>query len=137
MKTIIEYILESRDDIKANAFIILKPGFLNHQDDWFKMIEEDDWKVVKRKTLKLSREKAEELYKMHKDKDFYNDLCDYMSSEDCLCCICYKDCEDPIKDMKSLKDKVRDRWGKSDMKNAMHSSDSLKNVNREKEIIFK
>lgn len=137
MKTVIEYILESRDDIKANAFIILKPGFLNYQDDWFKMIEEDGWKVIKRKTLKLSREKAEELYNMHKDKDFYNDLCDYMSSEDCLCCICYKDCEDPVKDMKSLKDKVRDRWGKSDMKNAMHSSDSLKNVNREKEIIFK
>jgi nucleoside diphosphate kinase len=60
-----------------------------------------------------------------------------MSSEDCLCCICHKDCEDPVKDMKSLKDTVRDRWGKSEMKNAMHSSDSLKNVNREKEIIFK
>lgn len=70
MKTVIEYILESRDEIKANAFIILKPGFLNHQDDWFKMIEEDGWKVVKRKTLKLSREKAEELYQMHNVKIF-------------------------------------------------------------------
>ena len=39
--------------------------------------------------------------------------------------------------MDKLKDKVRDMWGKSEMRNAMHSSDSLKNVKRETKIIFK
>ena len=38
--------------------------------------------------------------------------------------------------MKKLKDKARDAWGKSEMKNAMHSSDSLKNVERESKIVF-
>ena len=67
-------------------------------------------------------------------KDFYKDLCDYMSSGECLCCSCHKDCEDPIEDMKKLKDKVRENWGKDEMKNGMHSSDSLENVNRESKI---
>jgi nucleoside diphosphate kinase len=50
--------------------------------------------------------------------------------------MCYKDCKDPIKDMKSIKDKVRKIWGKDDMRNAMHSSDSIDNVNREYKLVF-
>ena len=38
--------------------------------------------------------------------------------------------------MKTLKDKVRKAWGKDEMKNAMHSSDSLENVKREKNLVF-
>ena len=38
--------------------------------------------------------------------------------------------------MDKLKDKVRDAWGKDDMKNGMHSSDSLENVKREYKLIF-
>ena len=59
-----------------------------------------------------------------------------MSSGDCLSCMCYKDCKYPIKDMKAIKDKVRKIWGKDDMRNAMHSSDSIDNVNREYKLIF-
>ena len=44
----------------------------------------------------------------------------------------YVDCAN---DMKKLKDKVRKNWGKDEMKNGMHSSDSLENVNRESKII--
>ena len=72
---------------------------------------------------------------MHKDKPFFPALSEYMSSGDCLCCTCYKDdTKDPIKDMDKLKDQVRDNWGKDDMENAMHSSDSLENVSRESDI---
>ena len=71
-----------------------------------------------------------------KNSSFYNDLCDYMCSGDCVCCSCYKDCKDPIKDMDTIKQNVRKVWGKDDMKNAMHSSDSLDNVKRESNICF-
>ena len=74
---------------------------------------------------------------MHKDKPFYDDLCKYMSSNECVCCSCYKKCDNPIKEMKDIKDIVREKWGIDDMKNAMHSSDSLENVNRENNIIMK
>ena len=38
--------------------------------------------------------------------------------------------------MDKIKDEIRKKWGKDDMKNAMHSSDSLQNAARESNIIF-
>lgn len=134
MKTFTQFIKEQNAEL--NAFVILKPEFLKYEQQWLDMLKNNDWQIVQKKKLKLTHEQAEELYKMHKDKDFYKDLCNYMSSDDCICCTCHKDCGDPIKEMKKLKDKARDTWGKSEMKNAMHSSDSLKNVERESKIVF-
>ena len=69
-------------------------------------------------------------------KDYYEDLCIYMASDECIAYMLYKDCKDPIKDLEKLKDKVRKTWGKDDMKNAMHSSDSKENVEREYKLIL-
>ena len=38
--------------------------------------------------------------------------------------------------MKEIKQHFRDKYGKSEMKNCMHSSDSLENVQKEGRIIF-
>lgn len=134
MKTLIQYIKES--NIELNGFCILKPEFLDHTDDFLALLNNNDWKIIQKKKLLLTKDQAKDLYRPHKDKDFYKDLCDYMSSGECLCCSCYKDCDNPIEDMKKLKDKVRKNWGKDEMKNGMHSSDSLENVNRESKICF-
>lgn len=138
MKTLVEYIHESNEssNLELNGFCILKPEFLEHSEDFLALLKNNGWNIVQKKELLLSKEQAADLYSPHKDKDFYKDLCDYMSSDKCLCCLCQKDCEDPINDMKKLKDKVRENWGKDEMKNGMHSSDSLANVNRESKIIF-
>lgn len=135
MKSLKDFINESKENY-VNAFVILKPEFLEHEDKWLKMLDEDEWDILDKKKLTLTKEQAEQLYMMHKGKDFYDDLVEYMSSGECLCAKCYKECEDPIEEMGSLKDKVRDKWGKNDMKNAMHSSDSIENVKRESKIVF-
>ena len=134
MKTLIQFIKEQNAEL--NAFVILKPEFLKYEQQWLDMLKNNDWQIIQKKKLKLTHAQAEELYKMHKDKDFYKDLCNYMSSDDCICCTCHKDCADPSKEMKKLKHKARDAWGKSEMKNAMHSSDSLENVKRESKVMF-
>lgn len=135
MKKFSTFILEA-DNIELNGFCILKPEFLDHTDDFIALLKNNDWKIIQKKKLLLNKEQAKELYSPHKDKDFYEDLCDYMSSSECLCCSCHKDCDNPIEDMKKLKDKVRENWGKDEMKNGMHSSDSIENVNRESKICF-
>ena len=129
-------IKESASSNEVNGFVILKPEFLNHEEDFLTLLKNNGWDVIQKVKKQLSNDEAKELYKMHKDKDFYNDLCKYMSSGECLCCLCHKNCQDPIKDMDSLKDKVRKTWGKDEMKNGMHSSDSIENVNRESKLIF-
>ena len=136
MLSLSQYIKETKDDY-LNGFVILKPEFLDHSDEWLKILQDNEWDILDKQTLTLSDEQAKELYKMHKDKDFYDDLCKYMSSGECLCCKCYKECNDPIEEMNKIKDDIRKKWGKDDMKNAMHSSDSLQNAKRESNIVFK
>jgi nucleoside-diphosphate kinase len=133
MKKFSTFILEA-DNIELNGFCILKPEFLEYEEDFLALLKNNGWKIVQKKKLLLTKEQSSNLYSPHKDKDFYKDLCDYMSSGECLCCSCHKDCENPIEDMKKLKDKVRENWGKDEMKNGMHSSDSIENVNRESKI---
>lgn len=132
MKLFSEFIKENT--LQPNAFIILKPEFINNDQEWKEMIKNKGWEFITSEQKTLSLDQAEDLYIMHKDKDFYNDLCKYMSSGECICADCYKNCKDPIEDMNKLKEHVRKKWGINDMKNAMHSSDSIDNVNRESNI---
>ena len=45
-----------------------------------KIIEENNLNIVGQKRIKLSREQAEGFYSIHKDKQFFRDLVDYMTS---------------------------------------------------------
>ena len=135
MKSLLAYIKENKD-MYNNSFVILKPEFLSHKNEWIEALQNNEWDILDKKQLTLSKDQAAELYSMHKGKDFYDDLCKYMSSGECLCCKCYKECNNPIEEMDKLKDQIRNKWSKDDMKNVMHSSDSLQNVKRESKIIF-
>ena len=134
MKTLKLLYEEQVAPVGVNGFCILKPEFTQFEDEFCTLLNNNDWKIVKKVKKKLSKEEAQKLYASKKDESFYNTLCDYMSSGDCICCSCSKKCDDPIKDMNKIKDKVRKQWGKDDMKNAMHSSDSLKNVDIESKL---
>ena len=46
-----------------------------------KIIEENGLKIIAQKRIKLTRLKAEGFYNIHKDKSFFKDLIDYMTSE--------------------------------------------------------
>jgi nucleoside-diphosphate kinase len=119
-----------------NMFCLLKPGFLKYEKDFDNILKTNGWETCKKKRKKLSKPTAQTLYCMLNEKPFYKDLCDYMASDDCICYACHKpksQCKhnDAVKDMKDLKDELRDKYGKDDMRNFMHSSDSPENVNRE------
>lgn len=144
MKSLKEYIeqnskvslLESKQE--PNGFVILKPGFTNYEDEFSNLLKLNNWKVLDRKKKRLTANQAQNLYLPHKDKPFYQTLCDYMTSGECVCMTCRNTkSSDPIKDMNIFKDKIRAEWGKDEMKNAMHSSDSQENVIRESGICMK
>lgn len=137
MISLVQYLInesKKKKEVPYNGFAILKPGFLDIQDDFEQLLEDNDWTISDVTIVKLPKDVAKELYEPHKEKDFYNDLCDYMSSDKCICYLLHKDCEDPIEDLKEVKEEARKKWGKDDMKNCMHSSDSKENVERESKI---
>lgn len=133
MKSIIEYIKEALSEI--NGFCILKPEFLEYEYDFDNLLKNNNWQIVQKIKKTISLEEAKELYISKKDEKYYDELCIYMSSGDSISYALTKDCKDPIKDLEKVKNKVRKQWGKDEMKNAMHSSDSIENVNREYKLI--
>lgn len=137
MKSLVSYINESLDNKDPNMFVIIKPDFLDKENEIEQMITSEGWEILKKEQKKLDKPTVEKLYKNQKGEKFFDDLCNYMSSGDSIGYQLYKDTNNPIDGMKKIKEKVRDVYAKDEMKNGMHSSDSEQNVKREIKLYFK
>jgi nucleoside-diphosphate kinase len=64
------------------TFSIVKPDAVakNVIGKIYSRFEENGLKIVASKMLHLSREQAEGFYAVHKERPFFNDLCDFMTS---------------------------------------------------------
>lgn len=129
MKTLYD-ILEVMDKLE---FVIIKPEFLRYQQEIEDILLSNGFSINKKLKKTLSLDEAMNLYKMHESEDFYEDLCKYMSSGDSIGYILNNR---KNKDLSKLKDQIREKYGRSNMKNVMHSSDSRENVTRESKIYF-
>ena len=109
------------------------------------MFEKDGFKIVKEKKIKLAKSEAEEFYKVHETKPFYNDLCEYLSSSPIMVMILEK--ENAVLANRKLmgatnpKDAeegtIREKFGISIDKNSVHGSDSVDNAKIEINFFFK
>ena len=130
MKNLVEFITESQN---KREFMIIKPEFLQYRNEILEFLKQHNIIPIQelRKTLTLSE--AKKLYKPHSKEDFYENLCKYMSSGDSIGFIL---CNFGNSDLLELKDEIRDKYGVDEMRNAIHSSDSILNVYRESKIYF-
>lgn len=139
MKNITEYLLESINN-PARIFIIIKPGFFKYSAGILQRFAQDGWVVEKSRTKQLLLREARALYKIHKKEDWYKPLCDYMASEPTTAFILKNDniemSPDVFKQTIAIKDEIREKYGESDMRNVIHSSDSIEHMNDEKSIYF-
>ena len=103
------------------------------------------FKITKEKKIKLAKSEAEEFYKVHETKPFYNDLCDYLSSGPIIVMVLEKEsavisnrelmgATDP---KKAEEGTLRKKYGVSIDKNSVHGSDSLENAKIEIDFFFK
>ena len=109
------------------------------------MFEKDGFKIVKEKKIQLAKTEAEEFYKVHETKPFYNDLCSYLSSGPIVAMILEK--KNAVADNRKLmgatnpKDAedgtIRKKYGISIDKNSVHGSDSVENAKIEIDFFFK
>ena len=107
-----------------------------------KIFIENKLNIIDSKKIQISKEEAEEFYKVHQTKPFYENLCSYLSSGPITVMILSG--ENAIQknrdlmgatDPKKAKDgTIRKLYGISIDKNSVHGSDSPKNA--EKEIYF-
>ena len=126
---------------------IIKPDAVerNLTENIKSFFEKKKLKITKSKKVKISKEEAEEFYKVHQTKPFYNDLCTYLSSGPIVVMILEKD--NAVLENRNLmgatnpseaKDgTLRKKYGISIDKNSVHGSDSVENAKIELEFFFK
>ena len=109
------------------------------------MFEKSGFKIAKEKKIQLAKSEAEQFYKVHETKPFYNDLCEYLSSGPIMVMVLEK--ENAILGNRELmgatnpKDAkegtIRKKYGISIDKNSVHGSDSVENAKIEIDFFFK
>ena len=126
---------------------IIKPDAVerNLENEIKKIFISDGFKIIKDKKIQITKSEAENFYKVHQTKPFYNDLCAYLSSGPIVVMILEK--ENAVisnrKIMGSTNPKdaedgtIRKKYGISIDKNSVHGSDSLENAKIEINFFFK
>ncbi|MEB2792829.1 MAG: nucleoside-diphosphate kinase [Caldisphaeraceae archaeon] len=108
-------------------------------------LERKGFKIVALKMVMMSKEVAEEFYSVHKDKPFYKDLVEFITSGPIVGIIIEGDSAISIARTiigatdarKAQPGTIRGDFGLSIQENVVHASDSLESYNREYKIIFR
>lgn len=130
-----EYLNESIQKY-SKCFLIIKPGFLDLTPTIINRLMENGWEVDRTVVKLLTLKEAKQLYKVHKEESFYDNLCKYMTSDVSRGFIIKKRGNEKFLDIDSLKKDIRDEFGESDMRNVLHSSDSYEAMLNEAPIYF-
>ena len=117
---------------------ILKPDSVrkNFVGDIIKMILQAGFKIKGMRMMRMTPESAKAFYLLHKDRPFYNDLVEYMTSGHCVPIALEKEnavaefrkligATDPIQAEEGT---VRKLYAKDKAENAVHGSDSDDNA---------
>ena len=126
---------------------IIKPDAVerNLDNEIKEIFKNNGFKIVKEKKIKIDKSEAEQFYRVHETKPFYNDLCTYLSSGPIVVMILEK--ENSVLANRELmgatnpKDAaegtIRKKYGISIDKNSVHGSDSSENAKIEIDFFFK
>ncbi len=108
------------------------------------MINNAGFKIVAMKFTKLSAEKAGEFYEVHKERPFYGELVEFMSSGPIVAAVLQKD--NAVEDFRKLigatnpaeaaEGTIRAKYASSIGENAVHGADSDENAKREASFHF-
>ena len=125
---------------------IIKPDAVerNLQEEIKIIFKKNGFNLLKEKKIHISKSEAEQFYKVHETKPFYNDLCAYLSSGPIVVIILEKPnavaenrkimgATDPKNEEEGT---IRKKYGISIDKNSVHGSDSLENAKKEISFFF-
>ncbi len=131
----------------TRTFSIIKPDATrrNLTGAVTKMLEEAGLRVVASKRLHLTRQQAEGFYAVHKERPFYGELCDFMTSGPVV--VQVLEGEDAVKTNRDVmgatnpddaaEGTIRKTYAEGIEANSVHGSDSDENAANEIKFFFK
>ena len=129
-----------------NTLSIIKPDATkrNITGSINKIIEDNGFRIIAQKRIKLSKEVAKEFYGVHKDKSFFNELIDYMTSEPVVVQVLksenavskYREVMGSTNPENAEEGSIRKIHALNIQENSVHGSDSLENALKEISFFF-
>jgi nucleoside-diphosphate kinase len=128
------------------TFTMIKPDAVSkgHTGKIINDIIEGGFSIKAMKYLHLSKEKAEAFYDIHRERPFFNDLVEYMTSGPIVAAVLSK--EDAVASYRTLigatnpaeaaEGTIRKKYAESIEANAVHGSDSDENAKGEASFFF-
>jgi len=126
---------------------IIKPDAVERKlDSEIKEIfKNKGFNILKDKKIQIGKSEAEQFYKVHETKPFYNDLCTYLSSGPIVVMVLEKEnavlgnreLMGATKPEEAAEGTIRKKYGISIDKNSVHGSDSVDNAKIEIDFFFK
>ena len=120
------------------TFSIIKPDAVerNKIGEITAMLESAGLRIVASKRIKLSQEKAAQFYDVHKDRPFFQSLCDFMCSGPIIVQVLEgenavqknRDVMGATNPEEAAEGTIRKKYALSLEKNSIHGSDSLENA---------
>jgi nucleoside-diphosphate kinase len=137
---VVEFFIRFAKKITMNniTFTMIKPDAVEngHIGAILEKINSAGFKIIAMKYTKLSLEKAQNFYEIHKDRPFFNELVTFMSRGPIVAAILEKD--NAVEDFRELigstnpadakKGTIRNLYATSMGENAVHGSDSNENA---------
>ncbi|MBR2467987.1 MAG: nucleoside-diphosphate kinase [Clostridia bacterium] len=127
------------------TYVMIKPGFLQHEDAIIARIEGIGAKVSHKKVMQLDDEILNRHYAEHIGKGFFAELVNYMKSGKVIAMYVEREGENLVQDIRTIvgstKDPapgtIRHDFGIGEItRNVIHSSDSAESAARELGIFF-
>lgn len=127
------------------TYVMIKPGFLQHEDAIIARIEGIGAKVSHKKVMQLDDEILNRHYAEHIGKGFFAELVNYMKSGEVIAMYVERKGENLVQDIRTIvgstKDPapgtIRHDFGIGEItRNVIHSSDSAESAARELGIFF-
>ena len=109
------------------------------------IIESSGLKIIAQKRILLTELQAKDFYDVHKDKNFFTDLVQYMTSGPVVvqvlegenAVVFYRDLMGATNPKEAKIGSIRNKYALSIEANSVHGSDSLENANKEIDFFFK
>ena len=126
---------------------IIKPDAVerNLDNEIKEIFKNKGFNILKDKKIQIAKSEAEQFYKIHETKPFYNDLCTYLASGPIVVMVLEK--ENAVLENRELmgatkpedaaEGTIRKKYGISIDKNSVHGSDSVENAKIEIDFFFK
>ena len=132
--------------LMERTLFIIKPDGVERKvvGEVIRRIEKEGFQILQMKMLRMTKQEAERLYAIHRDKEFYSSLIEFILSGSVVFLLLER--QEAISKLRELAGKtnpveagkgtIRGDFGTTIQNNIVHASDSIETAEREITIFF-